>query len=175
MNIEYLHASRYGNGAKVAEEFKADMATRGVAVAVHHIHDVKAEAPPPADLYVFSSPGRMGKPIREMRRFLRDLRLPGGVRYALLTTEIAPRPDKRTGTMPTEEEICRFQRVRPIMHELLQGKALVDVAEDKVYVTDIKGPLEEGWREKVGAFAARICDGDPTADTAEAPSLDRPG
>jgi hypothetical protein len=60
--------------------------------------------------------------------------------------------------MPTEEEICRFQRVRPIMNELLQGKGLVPVAEDKIYVTGIKGPLEDGWREKVEAFAARIAD-----------------
>jgi hypothetical protein len=58
--------------------------------------------------------------------------------------------------MPTEEEICRYQRVRPIMHELLQGKGLVAVDEDKVYVTDIKGQLEEGWRRTVEAFAGRL-------------------
>ena len=32
MRIEYLHASKYGNGAKVAEEFTKDMADRGVSV-----------------------------------------------------------------------------------------------------------------------------------------------
>jgi hypothetical protein len=42
------------------------------------------------------------------------------------------------------------------MHELLQGKGLVPVAEDKVYVTDLKGPLEEGWQRKIEAFVARI-------------------
>jgi hypothetical protein len=98
----------------------------------------------------------MGKPIRGMRRFLKDLRLPAGTPYAILTTEMAPKPDAKTGRMPTEEEICRFQRVRPIMHELLHGEGLVDVDEEKVYVTDLKGPLEDGWREKVGVFAARI-------------------
>ena len=55
--------------------------------------------------------------------------------------------------MPTEEEICRFQRVRPIMNEILQRKGLVEVAEEKVHVTGLKGPLEEGWRQKVDAFA----------------------
>jgi hypothetical protein len=30
------------------------------------------------------------------------------------------------------------------------------VAEDKVHVTGLKGPLEKGWQEKVAAFAARI-------------------
>jgi len=156
VKIEYVHASKYGNGAKVAEAFKDDMATRGVEVEVHHIDDLKPKELPPADLYLFSSPGRMGKPIRGMRRFLKDVRLPAGTRYAILTTEMAPQPDKKTGRIPTEEEICRFQKVRPIMNELLQGKGLVEVAEDKVYVTAIEGPLEEGWQQKVEAFAAAI-------------------
>ena len=162
MKIEYVHASKYGNGATVAEEFKNDMATRGVEVTVHHIQDVKPKALPPADLYLFSSPGRFGKPIRGMRRFLKDLQLPAGTRYAILTTEMAPKPDRKTGRMPTEEEICKYQKVRPVMNELLEGKGLVSVAEDKVYVTAIHGPLEDGWQQKVEAFAARI----PVAESA---------
>jgi len=156
VKIEYVHASKYGNGAAVAEEFKERMVTRGAVVDVHHMGDLDPEELPTADLYVFSSPGRMGKPIRGMRRFLKDVRLPEGTRYALLTTEMAPQPDKKTGRMPTEEEICRFQKVRPIMHELLQAKGLVEVAEDKVYVTQIKGPLQEGWQRKVEAFADQL-------------------
>jgi hypothetical protein len=156
MRIEYVHASKFGNGARVAGAFRDVMAARGVAVTVHHVKDARPGDLPSADLYVFSSPGRMGRPIGSMRRFLRDLRLPAGTRYGLLTTEMAPRPDKRTGRMPTEEEICKYQRVRPIMHELLQGHGLVPVAEDKVYVTGLKGPLEEGWERKVEAFAGTI-------------------
>ena len=60
--------------------------------------------------------------------------------------------------MPTEEELAKWQRVRPIMNEILQGKGLVNVAEDKVHVTGLKGPLEEGWHKKVEAFVARIPD-----------------
>ena len=149
MKVEYLHASKFGNGEKVAEEFKTDMAAGGVTVAVGHIRDADPKELPPADLYVFSSPGRLGKPIRGMRRFLRDLRLPAGTRYAILTTEMAPGPDKKTGRIPTEEEICRYQRVRPIMNDLLQAKGLVEVAEGNVLVTAIKGPLEEDWQKKV--------------------------
>lgn len=156
MKIEYLHASKYGNGAQVAEEFKRQMAARGVAVEVNHIRDVRPDRLPTADLYVFSSPGRMGKPIGAMRRFLKKLQLPVGTGYAILTTEMAPQPDKKTGRMPTEEEIARWQRVRRIMNELLQGAGLVNVAEDKVYVTGFKGPLEDGWERKVQAFAARV-------------------
>ena len=156
MKIEYVHASVHGNGAMVAEEFRKEMAAKGVAVTVHHIDDVRPQELPPADLYLFSSPGRMGRPIRGMRRFLKNVKLPAGTKYAVLTTEMAPQPDKKTGRMPTEEEICKFQRVRPIMNELLQGKGFVKVAEDKVFVTGIEGPLEEGWQQKVEAFVARI-------------------
>jgi hypothetical protein len=156
MKIEYVHASKFGNGASVAEEFRRQMAAKGVTVGVHHIGEARPDRLPTADLYVFSSPGRMGRPIGGMRRFLKKLRLPAGTRYAILTTEMAPQPDKKTGQLPTEEEQARWQRVRPIMNELLQGAGLVKVAEDKVHVTGLKGPLEEGWQQKVAAFAARI-------------------
>ena len=157
MNNEYFHASRFGNGAKVADEFRQRMAARGVSVSVHHIRDVRPDRLPPADLYVFSSPGQWGKPIGSVRRFLSKVRLPAGTRYAILTTELGPpKPDKRTGRMPTDEEIAKWQRVRPIMNTLLQATGLVNVAEDKVYVTGLKGPLEDGWQDKVEAFAPRI-------------------
>jgi menaquinone-dependent protoporphyrinogen IX oxidase len=156
MNIVYLHASKYGNGAMVAEEFKQRLATRGVRVDVHHIREVSPTELPPAELYVFSSPGRMGRPIGGMRRFLRKVTLPAGTRYAVLTTEAAPRPDKKTGRTPTDEELTTSQRVIPIMNEILQAKDLVKVAEGKVLVTGLKGPLEEEWKTKVEAFVERL-------------------
>jgi len=156
MKIEYVHASKYGNGAQVAVEFEKQMAAKGVEVHVHHIRDVRAQDLPTADLYLFSSPGRMGRPIGSMRRFLRKVALPRGTTYAILTTEAAPQPDKKTGRVPTEEEIAKWQKVRPIMNQILQDKGLVEVAEDKVLVTGLKGPLEDGWQDKVAAFAERI-------------------
>jgi hypothetical protein len=117
---------------------------------------VRPKELPPADLYLFSSPGRMGRPIGGMRRFLRKVDLAPGTRYALLTTEAAPQPDKKTGRMPTEEEQDRWQRVRPLMNEALQAKGLTEVAEDRVLVTGLKGPLEEGWQHKVEEFVSRI-------------------
>jgi len=156
MRSVYVHASKYGNGARVGEEFRGRMTNHGIPVETHHVDEVEPDAIGNADLYVFSSPGRMGRPIRSMRPFLNDVRLPRGTRYALLTTEMAPQPDKKTGHVPTEEEICRFQHVRPIMIEILRHKGLVKVAEDVIHVTDLKGPLEDGWQAKVDAFADAI-------------------
>jgi len=67
MRIEYLHASKYGNGAEVAEEFGSQMAAKGVTVHIHHIQEARPKELPPADLYLFSSPARFGKPIGSMR------------------------------------------------------------------------------------------------------------
>jgi hypothetical protein len=53
------------------------------------------------------------------------------------------------------------------MNELLQGRGLVGVAEDKVLVQNLKGPLEEGWQRKVEAFVAHILD----AETHSSPSM----
>jgi menaquinone-dependent protoporphyrinogen IX oxidase len=156
MQIEYIHASKYGNGAKVAEEFKKLMAARNVVVNVHHVKDVRPTQMAPAELYLFSSPGRMGKPIGTMRRFLRKARLPVGTKYAILTTESAAVPDKKTGRMPTEEELAKWHRIIPIMVEILRSKGLVNVLEGKVLVTGIKGPLEEGWQKKVQAFVDEL-------------------
>ena len=156
MKVEYFHHSVHGNGALVAEEFKRLMAARGVTVNVHHAREVRPKELPPADLYLFSSPGRMGKPIGGMRRFLNKVELPAGTNYAILTTEAAPQPDRKTGRMPTEGEMGTWQRVRPIINEILQGKGLVKVAEGVVLVTGLKGPLEDGWQRKVEAFVAGL-------------------
>ena len=145
MKIEYFHASKYGNGVVVAEEFKKRMAARGIAVSVRHIREARPKEMPPADLYLFSSPGRLGKPIGAMRRFLKKANLPPAAKYAILTTE-----------MPTPEERSKWRRVIPIMSRILQEKGLVEVAQGTILVTGIKGPLEEGWQKKVEAFVSQI-------------------
>jgi hypothetical protein len=156
MHIECFHHSMFGNGATVAAEFARLMTARGVTVSVNHMRDLKAKQPPAADLYVLSSPGRMGKPIRGARRFLIKVNLPAGTRCAVLTTEAAPQPNKRTGRVPTPEELAKWQRVRPIIDQILQEKGLVKVAEGCVQVTGLKGPLEAGWQQKVAEFAAAL-------------------
>ena len=157
MTIEYFHASKFGNGARIAEEFKRLMATRDVTVNVHHMKDIKPFSVPPADLYVFSSPARIGRPLQSVRRFLHGLDLPAGSKYALLTTQVGTQPDKK-GQLPSAEEVARWQRIIPIMSKILQEKGLTQVAAEVIYVADIRGPLEEDWQQNVAAFAERLLD-----------------
>jgi flavodoxin len=156
MDIIYCHDSKYGNGAMVAEKFRKIMAANGVAVTVRHMRYADPKNLLPADLYVFSAPGRMGKPKSNAQRFLRQVRLDPGTKYAILTTQGAAKPDKKTGKMPSQQELDRWERVIPVMNELLETKGLKKVAEGAVLVTGIKGPLEEGWQDKVEAFADQI-------------------
>ena len=156
MKIEYYHDSKYGNGAAAAEEFKQQMSAKGASVNIHAVKDTDANHIPPADLYVFSSPARMGSPTLTVTSFLKKLELLEGAKYAIFNTEAAPVPDKKTGKMPTTDERDKRQRVIHKMNAILQGKGLSLVAEGRVYVSGMKGPLEEGWQKKVAAFADKI-------------------
>lgn len=156
MRVEIFHCSKYGNGAKVAEELQKLLTIKGEDVNVHHIREVEAKRLPTADLYIFGSPGRIGKPMGKMRRFLKKVDLPPSTRYAIFSTEGAARPNKKTGQMPSEEELAKWQRILPIMNELLQAKSLTKVAEMKFVVTDIKGPLRDDWQQKAAGFIATI-------------------
>ena len=150
MKIEYFLASKYGSEAAVAEEFRRQATGLASSVNVSHLSEVTPTELPPADLYVFSSPERMGKPIRGVRGFLKRLRLPPGSNYAILTTELAPRPpEKRTKLGQSEQQLA-------IMNEILQVKGLVKVAEGKVHVNGLTGPLQVGWQKKVASFVAAI-------------------
>lgn len=169
MRIEYVHASRYGNGATVADAFRRHADAAEATVHVHHVGDVDPAALPPADLYVFSSPGRFGRPIGSMRRFLRRTMLPPGTRCAIVTTEIPPPDDgvpddPAGGTGPSDH-----QRVRSTMEDLLRAAGLVTVAEATVFVTGKKGPLVDGWEATVARFAADVLgraeDSRPAVDT----------
>jgi len=156
MKVEVYHASKYGNGAKVASEFKRIMMERGHQVGVHHFKESRPNDLPEADLYVFGSPARIGKPLGAMRRFIKKVNLPSGTRYALIATHGAPKPDKKTGKMPSMEEVERWYTTIPILTEILDSKGMVKVADMRVFVVDIKGPLEEGWEGVVKDFADRI-------------------
>jgi hypothetical protein len=56
-----------------------------------------------------------------MRRFLQKAELPAGTKYAILTTEAAPHPDS-AGHVLTDEEMAKWQHVRPIMNQILGAR-----------------------------------------------------
>lgn len=134
------------------------METKGHQTSVHHIDESKPKELPPADLYVFGSPTRFGGPIGSMRRFIKKALLPLGTKYAIFATHGDAVPNKKTGLMPTEEELNRERKTIPILDEILKEKGLVKVG-DKIFLVSgetMKGPLKEGWQGKVEEFATTI-------------------
>ncbi|MBC7107289.1 MAG: hypothetical protein H5T41_00610 [Methanomassiliicoccales archaeon] len=158
MIIELYHASRFGNGQRVAEEFKKVMEKRGHVVNLHHIKNSRPKSIAPADLYVFGSPTRIGRPIGSMRRFLKKIDLPEGTRYAVFATHGEAVPDKKTGKRPTEEEMARWRRTIPEIDAILKGKGMVKVAAMMFFVSgvNLRGTLVEGWERRVEDFASLI-------------------
>ena len=158
MKLEIFHASKFGNGAMIAEELRRVLEGKGHQVSVHHIDEAKPKELPAADLYVLGSPTRFGGPIGSMRRFAKKVSLPAGTRYAVFATHGDAVPDKKTGKMPTEEEFCRMRKTIPIIDEILKEKELVKVA-DKIFLVsaeEMKGHLKEGWQGSVDEFATAI-------------------
>jgi len=160
MKVELYHASKYGNGARVAEEIKRLMAAHGIEVFVHHVNDAEPKGLPTADLFIFGSPTHFGKAPGNVVRFLKKLDLPPGTKYAVFATCSAARPDRKTGRMPTEDELEKLRRTIPMMDEQLSAKGMKKLAEMKVFVQpeQMKGPLEEGWQEIVKTFVARVLE-----------------
>ncbi len=158
MRIEIYHASKFGNGAKIAEELRRVLALKGNEVDVHHIDDANPKELPPANIYVFGAPTRFGGPIGSMKRFLKKIRLPVGTKYATFATHGEVVPNKKTGQMPSEEEVNRMRGTITAMDEILNDLEMVKIA-DKIFLVsaeEMKGHLIEGWQEKVVAFAAEI-------------------
>lgn len=157
MKVEIYHASKYGNGEKVVAYLQGLLVAKGHQAEFRHIRDARPKELPSADLYVFCAPTRIGKPIGKMRRFLKKARLPEGAKYALIATHGEPVPDKKTGKMPSAEEMEKFQQNLPAMEEILKDKGAAKVAELKVYVKNtMKGPLADGWEKAVEEYAASL-------------------
>ena len=157
MKVEIYHASKYGNGEKVVAYLQGLLVAKGHQAEFRHVRDAKPKEMPPADLYVFCAPTRIGKPIGKMRRFLKKARLPQGAKYALIATHGEPVPDKKTGRIPSPEEIAKFQQNLPAMEAILKEKGAVKMAEMKAYVKNtMKGPLAAGWEKTVEEFAAQL-------------------
>ena len=105
--VQDVYGAGYARARHRPPEFSKQMAAKDVTVEVHHIRDAKPKELPPADLYLFSSPARFGKPIGGMRRFLKRVELPAGTKYAILTTEAAPTARAIAGAAHETDPVMR--------------------------------------------------------------------
>ncbi|HTY47178.1 MAG TPA: flavodoxin domain-containing protein [Methanomassiliicoccales archaeon] len=157
MKVAIYYESKYGNGKAIVTRLSEMLTTHGIQVEVQHIDEAEPKEMDQADLYVFSSPTRLGKLIGSMKRFLRKASLPNGARYALIATHLALKPDRKTAEMPGPDEVAKLEQTLAMMEDILNEKGARKVASLKLHVSQITQlSLENGWEQKVDDFAVEL-------------------
>ena len=141
MKINIIYASWFGNGKKVVEELAEILIEKKQDVKLFSIMEKVNDKIPEADLYIFSSPTRKFSLPANMKKFITGFIPPKSqASYALMTTYMDPR------TIALKK-----------MESILNSKGMQKTADDfKVKTLGLKGPLENGYTEKLRAFAEEI-------------------
>jgi flavorubredoxin len=141
MKVCIAYETKYGNGKKCAHYLSGAITNKGHKTEVISIREVKPNSIPKADIYVFSSPTHVGGPPGKMKKFLKKAEIEGeGLKYALMTTCM----DLNAKTLEK-------------MESLLSTKGMTKASEGlRIKVTGMKGPLEEGFEQKLDEFAVNI-------------------
>lgn len=141
MKVCIAYESKFGNGKKCAEHLKNVVEKKGHEAEISSVRDMKPESLPSADLYVFSSPTHVGGPPGKIKKFLKKMKVhQEGAKYALMTTHMDPNA-----------------KTLQKMEDLIKNKGMTKVTSGlQIKVTGMKGPLEEGYEQKIEAFAENI-------------------
>jgi flavorubredoxin len=141
MKVQIFYESKFGNGKKCVEYLGNVISGKGHDVVTNSIREVKPNSIPRSDLYIFSSPTRMGNVHGKVKKFLKKMDIPEeGKKYALIATYADP----ETKTLTT-------------MEELVKKKGLTKATDGiKIKVNGMKGPLEDSYEEKLDEFASSM-------------------
>jgi len=141
MKVCIVYESKYGNGKKLVEHMQTTLSNKGHDVKTYSVRETKPDSLPNADIYIFSSPTHVGGPPGKMKKFLKKLEInQEGAKYTLMTTYMDPK-----------------SKTLQKMEELLQPKGMTKVTDGfSIKVKGMKGPLEEGYEEKLEEFTKKI-------------------
>ena len=141
MKVCIAYESKFGNGKKIVEHMETTMCKKGHDVETCSISEAIPDSLPTVDLYIFSSPTHFGGPPGKMKKFLKKLVIhQEGVKYALMATY----------KYPNSKTLLK-------MEELLRSKGMIKVADGvSIKVKSVKGPLEDGFEEKLEEFIKNI-------------------
>jgi flavodoxin len=141
MKINIIYASWFGNGKKVVEELAEILIEKKQDIKLFSIMEKVNDKIPEADFYIFSSPTRKFNLPSNVKEFITGfVPLKSQTGYVLMTTYMDPR------TIALKK-----------MEFILNSKGMQKTVEDfKVKALGLKGPLENGYKEKLIAFAEEI-------------------
>lgn len=141
MDVCVVYISVFGNGKKCVEELISQLKAKGHTARECSIQEYSPDSLPTSDIYVVSAPTRMGKPLGKMKRFLTKLKPKNeNARYALMSTG-------------GDEERAPLQSMAAIVEKSGLTKAADGI---RIVVKGMKGPLEDGYKEKIKEFAERL-------------------
>ena len=141
MKVCIAYESKFGNGKKLVKHIQTTISKKGHDVEAYSISETKPDSLPNADIYIFSSPTHIGGPPGKMKKFLKKLEInQEGAKYALMETYMYPK-----------------SKTLQKMEELLRPKGLTKVSDGvSLKVKSVKGPLEDGYEEKLEEFTKKI-------------------
>ncbi len=140
MKIDMIYDSKYGNGEKLCKYIEKKLEGLGHEPTTFLIKETEPKEIPEADLYIFSAPTHIGSIPFRMKRYLRKMEFPPGAKVAFISTCL----DKESKAV----EKMRKRLAKKDIQEVGNGL--------KIKVKGMKGPLEEGYEEKVDDFLDRI-------------------
>ena len=140
MKVNIVYQSKYGNGKVCVDHLTEALKGQGNEVHVFSVLESDPRSLPEADLYVFSCPTHARSIPGKTKKFIKRAPVLGeGTRYTALTTYASK-------TFVLEQ-----------MDKLAGKKGWVKATDGlSLVVTSAKGPLEEGYQQKLDDFAARI-------------------
>ncbi len=145
MRVSIVFQSTHGNNRSIANHIRNAMVLLGHDVEAHNVHDVTPQEVAGSDLLVFCAPTHIQRAPRKIRSFLRKLAKNGFYgNFALVATRLPDTP--------------RLPRARTLdmMEESLDGSGGRVVGKLELLSEDMRGPLEEGWEEKLDSFLAGV-------------------
>lgn len=140
MTISIIYYTRFGDNAEVAERLSEELENLGHGVSIHPIHEARPSEIPSSDLYIVGSPTQIGTIPIKAGKFLKRMNIKPGSHFAVFSTYAEAKSGaaaKMTGIMSD--------------HKAIQVSEPLQLA-----VKDLKGPLEDGWEEKLKLWAEKV-------------------
>ena len=141
MNVCITYYSKFGNGVKCVEYVGESLKKKGNQVELLSVKAVKPDSLPSADLYIFSSPTRFGRPSGKMKKFLKELKIGNAeAKYALM------------GTFWEGQS-----KTIDILSQIMDEKGMTRACEGVlVKVGKIKGPLADDYQKTLDSFVEKL-------------------
>jgi flavodoxin len=140
MNICISYFSKFGNGKICVDELSSALTDMGHSVTVINIPESNPTELPQADVYVFSSPTRAGQPTGKVNGFIKKGSYADGAGFGIMSTGM----DLSTGALNK-------------LSAAAEKRGLKKAAEGiRLKLGGLKGPLDEGFKDKIKAFADGI-------------------